>query len=138
MSRISSRCTCRCRRQVNMRIYFLRHGGAEWPDWDKPDDERPLNEKGRKEMERVAEFLADRGVKPDRILTSPLPRALQTAEIAAEALGMGVEEEPLLAHGFAISGLRKIVGAHPGEDLMVVGHEPSFSDVILELTGGDV
>ena len=65
-----------------MLIYFLRHGEADWPDWKKPDDERPLTEKGKKEMHQVGAFLANLSVKPDVVLTSPLPRASQTAEIA--------------------------------------------------------
>ena len=40
-----------------MKLCFLRHGEADWPNWDKPDNERPLTERGRKEMKRVAKFL---------------------------------------------------------------------------------
>ena len=64
-----------------MKLCFLRHGEADWPDWNKPDDERPLTERGRKEMKRVARFLERLKLVPDAILTSPLPRASQTAEI---------------------------------------------------------
>ena len=64
-----------------MHLYFLRHGAADWPDWNKPDDERPLTKAGEKEMHKVGEFLAALKVRPDVILTSPLPRAEQTADI---------------------------------------------------------
>ena len=40
-----------------MKLCFLRHGEADWPNWTKPDNERPLTERGRKEMKRVAKFL---------------------------------------------------------------------------------
>ena len=40
-----------------MKLCFLRHGEADWPNWDKPDDERPLTGRGRKEMKRVAKFI---------------------------------------------------------------------------------
>jgi phosphohistidine phosphatase len=69
-----------------MELYFLRHGEADWPDWKKSDDERPLTKRGKKEMHEVAAFLVRLKVRPDLILTSPLPRAAQTAEIAAEHL----------------------------------------------------
>ena len=69
-----------------MELYFLRHGEADWPDWKKSDDERPLTKRGKKEMHEVAAFLVRLKVQPDLILTSPLPRAAQTAEIAAEHL----------------------------------------------------
>src|SRR5438874_1688523 len=69
-----------------MQLYFLRHGEADWPGWTKPDDERPLTDFGKKEVRQVAKFLSRLKVKLDSIVTSPLPRALQTAEIAAEQL----------------------------------------------------
>jgi len=75
-----------------MKLCFLRHGEADWPNWDKPDDERPLTERGRKEMKRVAKFLECLKFSADVILTSPLPRASQTAEIVAKRLG--IESRP--------------------------------------------
>ncbi len=59
-----------------MKLCFLRHGEADWPNWDKPDDERPLTERGRKEMKRVAKFFQRLKFSADAILTSPL-RALR-------------------------------------------------------------
>src|SRR5262245_25679603 len=71
-----------------MRLYFLRHGEADWPGWDRPDDERPLTSKGHKEVERVADFIAERELKPVHILSSPLPRALETGQIVARRLNL--------------------------------------------------
>ena len=68
-----------------MKLCFLRHGEADWPNWTKPDNERPLTERGRKEMKRVAKFLDRLKLSADAILTSPLPRASQTAEIVGQA-----------------------------------------------------
>ncbi|HEY2568989.1 MAG TPA: phosphoglycerate mutase family protein, partial [Candidatus Udaeobacter sp.] len=62
-----------------MKLYFLRHGQADWPNWKKPDDERPLTKRGKREMRDVAKFLDRLKVRPDLIVTSPLPRAAQTA-----------------------------------------------------------
>jgi phosphohistidine phosphatase len=121
-----------------MRVYFLRHGEADWPDWDKPDDERPLTKKGRKEMERVAVFLRDLDPKISLMLSSPLPRALQTVEIVAEHLRVQLKKEPALAKGFDVEKLRAILKRENGADVMLVGHEPAFSEVIRELTGGKV
>jgi len=120
-----------------MKLCFLRHGEADWPNWNKPDDERPLTERGRKEMKRVAKFL-QRLFSADAILTSPLPRASQTAEIAAERLGIELKTEPALAHGFNVERLRRLIGKNDADCIMVVGHEPEFSEVIKELTGGEV
>jgi phosphohistidine phosphatase SixA len=121
-----------------MNICFLRHGEADWPDWDKSDDERPLTERGRREMRRVAKFLDRLDFSIDVILTSPLPRASQTAEIVAQRLGTGMQIEPRLAHGFSLDRLGQMVGKIEGESVMVVGHEPEFSAVIQELTGGKI
>jgi phosphohistidine phosphatase len=119
-------------------VYFLRHGEADWPDWDRPDDERPLTKKGKKEMRRVAGFLRKLEISPSLILSSPLPRAWQTAEIAAECLDAPLREERALGGGFNATKLRAIVRRDGAAELMIVGHEPDFSAVIHSLTGGDV
>ena len=122
-----------------MRLYFLRHGAADWPDWKKPDDERPLTKAGRKEVHEVGEFLArSQSANPDLILTSPLPRAAQTADIAAEHLKVRVHEEKLLAPGFVAEDLKRLLRKYPQQVLMLVGHEPDFSSVIAALTGGSL
>ena len=119
-----------------MKLCFLRHGEADWPNWTKPDNERPLTERGRKEMKRVAKFLDRLKFVPDVILTSPLPRASQTAEIVGQRLGIELKTEPALAHGFNIERLRRLLAKRDADCVMVVGHEPAFSEVIGELTGG--
>ncbi len=121
-----------------MKIYFLRHGQADWPDWTGPDDERPLTKKGKKEVRRVADFLANLKVEAEVILSSPLPRASQTAEIVADELDLRVTEDPLLGPGFDIDKLGQLLEHYRGQDVMLVGHEPGFSDTIRVLTGGNV
>jgi len=120
-----------------MRLYFLRHGEADWPNWDKPDDERPLTERGKKEMRKVAKFFRALDVPLDDILSSPLPRARQTADIVAERFKLHVRERDALAGGFSLSGLKELVQEYPVDNLMIVGHEPNFTEVISELTGAD-
>ena len=121
-----------------MQLYFLRHGEADWPGWTKPDDERPLTDFGKKEVRQVASFLARLKVKPDLIVTSPLPRALQTAEIAAEQLKTKLRQDEALEPGFGISEVSTVLKRHRSKVLMLVGHEPDFSSVISALTGGFV
>ena len=121
-----------------MELYFLRHGEADWPNWKKPDEERPLTEPGTKEMRKVAAFLKRVKARPDMIVTSPLPRAAQTAEIAAERLKVKCREDKLLAPGFGRAELERLLKKYPEESLMVVGHEPDFSEVISELTGASL
>ena len=118
-----------------MKLYFFRHGEADWPNWNKSDDERPLTKAGAKEVRKVATLLSQLKIAP-LILTSPLPRARQTAEIAAQVLDAELQEASDLKPGFNAARLVKLMQEFSGRDLMVVGHEPDFSRTIHELTGG--
>jgi len=118
-----------------MYLYFLRHGEADWPDWEKSDDERPLTKRGKKEMHEIGKFLRRIKAKPSLILTSPLPRAAQTAEIAAEHLKTKCRQEKLLAPGFGKRELEQLLKKFPDENLMIVGHEPDFSGALAAITG---
>jgi phosphohistidine phosphatase len=121
-----------------MQLYFLRHGEADWPDWKKSDDERPLTDFGKNEVRDVAKFLARLRVRPDLIVTSPLPRAAQTAEIAADYLKPKLRKDELLEPGFGMSELGTILKRHRSKALMLVGHEPDFTNVISGLTGASL
>jgi phosphohistidine phosphatase len=123
-----------------IKLYFLRHGIAEdRAGWRGDDVERPLTVDGRKRMEREAAAIAGFDLGLDAIITSPLKRARQTASIVAEALKAG---EKLLTDGrlgvaFDKDRLEEILLDHPGAAaLMLVGHEPSFSETIGSLIGG--
>src|SRR6058998_3787861 len=124
--------------KIDMELYFLRHGEADWPNWNKPDDERPLTKRGKKEMREVAKFLGRLNVETDLIVTSPLPRALQTAEIATDYLKAKLRKDELLAPGFGMSELRTVLKRHRAKVLGLVGHEPDFTNVISELTGASL
>jgi phosphohistidine phosphatase len=121
-----------------MKLYFLRHGEADWPNWKKPDDQRPLTKRGKKEMREVGKFLTELKVRPDLIVTSPLPRASQTAEIAADYLKANLRKDELLAPGFGMEQLRTVLKRHRAKILMLVGHEPDFTSIISGLTGASL
>jgi phosphohistidine phosphatase len=118
-----------------MKLYLLRHGKADWPDWNKPDDDRPLTEEGKDQVAAVAKILARLEIEPF-IFTSPLPRASQTAEIAARHLNQKVHVDELLRPGFDAGKLKKLLKDFSGKSLMIVGHEPDFTRTIFQLTGG--
>ena len=121
-----------------MELYFLRHGEADWPAWKKSDDERPLTKHGKKEMREVGKFLERLKVKPALIVTSPLPRASQTADIAADYVKAKLRKDELLAPGFGMNELRTVLKRHRAKSLMLVGHEPDFTNVISKLTGASL
>ena len=121
-----------------MKLYFLRHGEADWPDWNKPDDDRPLTERGKKEMKKIAAFLEQLELPLDQIITSPLPRAKQTAEPVAERFDMELSEDDLLKPGFSAGQLKPLLKKYPGDAIVVVGHEPDFTNTIAALTGASL
>ena len=121
-----------------MKLYFLRHGKADWPDWIGDDDERPLTEAGRKEVRRVAKFLREIGASPQLILSSPLPRAAQTAQIAHKYLGGELIEEVMLSPLVMPRGIRALLKHYDADEVMLVGHEPDFSTAIRAFCGGRV
>ena len=124
-----------------MTLYFLRHGHADHPGWTGRDDDRPLTREGIENMRLEARTMANLGIKVDVVVTSPLPRAQETAELVARGVGAGgsIAVDPRLAPGFGPGALNEILAEHRGRgDLMLVGHEPDFSHTIGELTGGRV
>ena len=121
-----------------MQLCFLRHGEADWPHWTRPDDERPLTDFGKKEVRQVAKLLDRLKMKPNLVVTSPLPRGLQTAEVAAGQLKTKLRQDEALEPGFGISELRTLLKRHGSKVLMLVGHEPDFTSVISALTGASL
>ena len=122
-----------------MEIYFLRHGDAGKSGGSMGDAERPLSKEGTAGMEREAATLAALRIEPDLILTSPLVRARQSAEIVARRLRRldALKIDDRLAPGFDTAALREILSEHRARAaLMLVGHEPDFSRVIASCIGG--
>jgi phosphohistidine phosphatase len=110
-------------------IYLLRHGDAEPGNGD--DAARRLTAKGERQAEAAGRALAVLGTALVACLTSPKVRAAETARLACEALGLEPEVAAELSGGeFDAHGLAAGRG-----DVLLVGHEPSFSTAIAQLTG---
>ncbi len=109
-------------------LWLLRH--AEAAD-GVPDDERPLTERGVRQARAAGLALARLGERIDICLTSPMRRAVQTAEFVCEPLGVEVRVEPALAgEPFDVREITAGLG-----DVLLVGHDPSFSMLLHDLTG---
>jgi phosphohistidine phosphatase len=122
-----------------MILYLLRHGEAERPFPGLEDAVRALTPEGVARLERQAAALARSGLRVDRVLTSPLVRARQTAALVASALGTPVAEEGLLRPRCTLEEVTEMVArAGAGEHLLCVGHEPDLSEHVLGLTGSIV
>jgi phosphohistidine phosphatase len=118
-------------------LYFLRHGKAGQP---RPhgDDARELTPKGVAALRAAAPVWGRLKVRPDVVISSPFPRALQTAELFVE--GVGLDEPPVaddrLRPGADWADMAQALATHPGaERVMLVGHEPDLSNAVAELTG---
>lgn len=130
-----------------MQLYFLRHGIAVehgTPGYEDNDDARPLTDKGIRVTQQVAQALKTL-VKPDVILTSPLPRAKQTADMVGETLKVRVVVTDHLGLNFSIHRLAEALklgmAATDSPQLaqvILVGHEPSMSSTIAALVGSDL
>jgi phosphohistidine phosphatase len=114
-------------------IWLLRHGDAEAGD-GKPDADRDLTEKGERQSRDAGRALKTLGLQLDVCLTSPKVRAKRTAELACAELGAPVEEDDRLAGG-DFDPLELAAGR--GE-VMLVGHEPDFSQAVALATGSRV
>ena len=114
-------------------IWLLRHGEAEDGE-GKPDADRDLTEKGERQSSAAGQALKRLGVELDVCLTSPKVRAHRTATLACEVLRVDVETDDRLAGG-DFDPLE--VAAGRGE-VMLVGHEPDFSQAVALATGSRV
>jgi phosphohistidine phosphatase len=119
-----------------MDLYLLRHAEAgEAPR----DEDRTLTEHGHAQARAAAVGIAWLGLRLDAILSSPFPRARQTAEPVATALGLGVEETAALASGQGPrEALALLRGRDADEGVLLVGHEPQLSLVVQAVSGGRI
>lgn len=120
-----------------MRLLLIRHATAVASGTPGiADDDRPLTSAGRRKFREVARGLARVVGRPDVLLSSPLPRAADTARIAAAAWGrLRPTLEPALARG--VADIVPLLDDQP-EDATVamVGHEPTLSLLLAHLVGG--
>ncbi len=121
-------------------LLFVRHAHAgNALDWVGPDDLRPLTPKGLRQATRLGGLLAAAGIHPDLILTSERLRAVQTAEVLRASLGASVSMDSRLADGLSVDRLRGIIEDAGGAgQILLVGHDPDFSDVVSELVGAPI
>jgi phosphohistidine phosphatase len=121
-----------------MKLYIMRHGPAEDQAPSGRDFDRRLTHAGRERTRLVAKELGRRGESPKRILTSPLVRTVQTAEVVIETLALGLTLEvrdELAPGGNAFVLVRQLL--HDGaKRVMLVGHEPDVSVLSAEVLPG--
>jgi phosphohistidine phosphatase len=119
-------------------LWLLRHGEAV-PHESKPDSERELTPRGKRQAVAAGKGLAKLGLEFEACYTSPKVRARDTARLACEALNIEPTEEGVLGDGFDRDDALELLMRHgPDARVLVVGHDPSFSQVVHDFTGGRV
>jgi phosphohistidine phosphatase len=120
-----------------VRLYILRHGPAEDHASTGRDFDRALTPAGRERVRSVARALREADEMPEVIVSSPLVRAIQTAEIVAAAAGKtaAVEVRGELSPGTDARPLVREKVAANAPRVMLVGHEPDLTDLVDRLTG---
>jgi phosphohistidine phosphatase len=119
-----------------MRIYLVRHSEAVERVPPVPDVARYLSARGRVSFREMARRFRDAGGLPTRIFTSPLIRAVQTAEILSETVRYAGEIvlDPRLAPGFDVARLGSVLEDCPSErEIAFVGHEPDMGGILTRL-----
>ena len=123
---------------MSPQLWLLRHGEAV-PHDSKPDQERELTARGERQALAAGAALARLGLEVDACYTSPKVRARQTAELTCRGLGIEPILEESVGEGFERDDAVALLRAHGDEGrVLVVGHEPDFSQVVHDLTGARV
>ena len=123
---------------AHQQIWLLRHGEAV-PHESKPDFERELTPRGERQSIAAGEALARLGLEFAACYTSPLARAVGTADLACKRLNVTPEKREEIGKGFDVETVRELLAEHTdGERILLIGHNPSFEQVVLDLTGARV
>jgi len=127
-----------------MNLYILRHGIAVEPGTPgyEQDSERPLIPKGRRQLQQIAGTMEKMDLRFDLVVSSPLLRAEQTAEIIAKSLKLEARSrtsDALKPDGNPITLVRQLNELNPApEDVLLIGHQPNLNRLISLLTAGDM
>lgn len=123
-----------------LQLYLLRHADAGDPTaWTGDDAERPLSAKGKRQARLLGNLLSELKLRPDAILTSPKLRAAQTAKIVGRALDVKPAPEERLAGSVDLSAVNGLLAGIPNaRRVILVGHDPDFSDIASSLTGAAI
>ena len=120
------------------RLFIVRHAKSDWDNPTLDDFDRPLNKRGERNAPFMGKVLAEKGIKPDAIISSPANRALRTAELIAKEVGYEKNITPnQYIYEAYVTALQEIVeylyDTH--ETVLLVGHNPGVSALAYMLCG---
>lgn len=120
------------------KLLLLRHAKSSWADASLPDFERPLNERGLRAAPLIGKFMRKQKIQPDLIICSPAKRTRETIALVLEAAGIAPEtryDERI--YEATTSRLMEIIAEIEDDkrEVMLVGHNPGFENLLERLTG---
>jgi phosphohistidine phosphatase len=121
-----------------MQVHLLRHGIAEDERPGLPDADRALTTEGRRKLRQVLQSASQAGVEPSLILSSPYKRAIQSAEMARDALAYKGEilRTKTLTPGASVEQVWEEIRVHRQEtSIILAGHNPLFENLAGYLLG---
>jgi phosphohistidine phosphatase len=120
-------------------LYLVRHAKSSWSDFTLADRDRPLTDRGRRDAARMGKRLAQRGLRPDLIISSPAVRALATAKALAHSLGHASKDIVVDERLYACSARQLLDLIQSLDDrlkrVVVVGHNPSLAELAHDFCG---
>jgi phosphohistidine phosphatase len=120
------------------KLLLLRHAKSSWDDASLPDFERPLNERGLRAAPLIGKFMREQRIRPDLVICSPAKRARETTALVLEAAAIETElryDERI--YEASVASLIEIISQIEDDktEVMLVGHNPGFENLLERLTG---
>ncbi len=118
-------------------LLVLRHAKSAWDTGARTDFERPLSGRGRRDAPRMGRFLAERGLVPDHVVSSPAERARQTVLAVCAELGLGedaVRWDERIYHA-STGALMDVLAESPAgaHRVLIAGHNPGLEMLVQTL-----
>ena len=121
-------------------LTLVRHAKSSWKDTSLSDRDRPLNKRGKRDAPEMGRRIADAGIRPSLIVSSPAVRAWTTAKIIANQIGYPREflQRDSALYLASVNGILDVIVSQDAgfNNLMLVGHNPGFTDFANYLVPG--
>ena len=124
------------------KLFVVRHAKSSWSNPDLDDIDRPLNKRGKRNAPEMGKRLAQRGVKPDILISSPAKRAYATAKRIASELAYPRDKIARDSRLYlsSVGNMLSVIRETPNDvaTLMIFGHNPGITELVNRLTGSDI
>lgn len=120
-------------------LYILRHGKSSWAEPDMDDFNRPLLPKGQRRTQRIANYIKEKKLSIDLIISSPAVRAQESAKIIASELYCDITTNKKLYPGYSSQILETLfIQSDAINSIMIVGHNPGLTSLVHDLIDSNI